>query len=322
MLKLKDKHPLPKTLLRWRKYRKQQNTYFEPYLGFLDQNNRMHPGYGMLLATGRTNSYNPNIQQISRDKLVREVIAAPPGKKLIVADHSQQELRILAEVSGEKHMLKAFSQGEDLHMLMAMKMTGKPKELVTKEERSRAKIPNFLFGYGGEEDAYMMNALVKFGLTLERPQAEQDRRSYFEMWSDLPEWYKRVYLELNATGKVVTIFGRERHLPEIWSDNEKVRKAALRKGINDLVQSPANDITLLGAVLTWRAGLPLVGYIHDSIIVEVDEKDAERAAVMVKAIMESDTKIYAEKEFGVKIEVPFVAETAICDFWEGIDDPD
>jgi DNA polymerase-1 len=194
-------------------------------------------------------------------------------------------------------------------------MTGKPADQVTKEERSRAKIPNFMFLYAGEEKTYVTNALREFDLVLSLEEAARDREAFFSMWPDLEPAYAATAEEIKSTGQVVSAFGRVRHLPDFRSNSMSVKIAALREGINFRVQSAASDLTMLAATLIHREGYEIVGYIHDSVILEVDEAGAERAAVEIKDIMERVTPRTARERFGVEVGVPLVAETEITDKW-------
>lgn len=314
--RIRSRHPVVGSLLDYRKYEKQLSTYFEPYRDMVDENSRVYPEYYMMLVTGRTSSQHPNIQQIPRDPLVRSIVGAPPGKKLVIADYSQVELRVAAWVFQERRMLEAFRAGEDLHYLMAEKMTGKPRDQITKEERYRAKIPNFMFLYAGEEETYIMNALREFDLVLTMEEARRDREAYFSMWPDLEQAYAATASEIKDTGEVRSIFGRVRHLPDFRSNSMAVRTAALREGINFRIQSAASDLTMLAAVQIHRAGLGnIVAYIHDSVILEVDEGAADSVAVAVKSIMESDVPSWYDAKFGIEVGVPLVAETEVTDRW-------
>lgn len=311
-------HPIIPDLLAYRKAEKEMS-YLESYSDLSGEQCRIRPSYYLLLVTGRTAASGPNIQQVPRSPRIRSIFRAAPGTRFVIADLSQVELRVTAWVADERNMVSAFNRGADLHLRMATILTGKPEAEITKEERSRAKIPNFMFVYGGEEYTYIINCLREFDMVVSMEEARRDREAFFTAWPDLEGWYSRVAEEIRGTGMVRSHFGRTRHLPDFASTSQSVREAALREGINFGIQSAASDIALTAAVLIDRQ-YPgtIVGYVHDSVMLEVEERDVERVASDVKFVMEHAAIEYA-LDRGYLLErptVPIVADVKITDRWE------
>jgi uracil-DNA glycosylase family 4 len=281
------------------------------------------PDYSMTSTdTGRTSSFDPfNLQQTARDKRVRSIVAAPPGYVLLEADASQFELRMAAELAGPECPLfqEYLKPDPDVHMAMAMRLTGKPRELVTKDERSRAKPPNFAMLYDPSPDAwktYQRIALKDYDMVVEDRNARLAHDAFKE-WG-LKPWWMRIWEELRATGQVVSITGRHRRLPNFRSDDEYARLEAWRQGINFSDQSPASDIELLFLTHLVNEGLHCVGYIHDAIHAYLPENDKGLIDYWTAKIKYDFAVVVPEmvyQMFGYRLRIPLVADVTVGRHW-------
>jgi uracil-DNA glycosylase family 4 len=319
--KLRGKHDVIDPLLRYKEAEKLAE-FVELYQDIRDANGRVHPTtFTTFTVTGRTSNADPNIQQLPRNDVVRRIVAASPGNALVIADQSQIELRVAAVVAPERRMLQAFRAGEDLHRLMAAKLTGKRPEDVTKAERYFAKPVNFGYLFGAEEYTFQQQALKDYDIAVSDDEATRAYDAFHRMYPDLIPWYKRVADVLRRQGYVESMFGRRRRLPGIESDDEYVRLEALRQGVNALVQSAASDIMLLCAIMLHEQGAPITAYIHDALIMEVPKEDADIWMARTKEVMERSVIERMRKEFCIDFPCPLVADCEVATRWRGVEVP-
>jgi DNA polymerase-1 len=281
---LRDQHAIIPLVEEWRELTKLLNTYLEPLPARLDPaTGRLHTTFNQLVAaTGRLSSSSPNLQNIPvRTDLGQEIRAcfvAEEGSKLLVADYSQIELRLMASLSGEPALLEAYHRGEDVHRVTAAAVAGIPVEEVTKRQRERAKATNFGIMYG----------LSAFGLSeqvdIPRDEAQAFIDAYFAKYPKVREFRERVIAQATQDGYVTTLFGRRRAVPELRSSNFRNRSLGERLAVNTILQGTAADIIKVAMVTVSRElerrGLRsrLVLQVHDELILECpdDELDACR----------------------------------------------
>jgi uracil-DNA glycosylase family 4 len=308
-------HPAVAALLRYRTLQlKWHGTYLAPWSTRLDARSRLHTVYKLYgTVTGRLSG---DLQQVPRDPFIRSVIGAPPGWLFVVADFSQVELRIAAHVAQEKRMQQAFELGEDLHLLTATELTGKSPTEVTKEERKLAKAVNFGFLYEMYPKKFQSYAFENFDLKVSLGEAELYREKYFERFPDLRKWHDRQKRIVRNLHQVQSPIGRIRHLPDILSSDDSVRREAERQAINSPVQSMASDLMLFSMVKLHGVLNPneafMVGTLHDGIFFEVKEDKVDKWAPIIKETMET---LPIKKTFGTELSVPVVADVEWGQHW-------
>jgi DNA polymerase-1 len=250
--------------------------------------------------------------------LVRGIFGAPEGFSFIEADYSQIELRIAAEVSGEPTLRQLYARGEDVHMAMAIRMTGKPASRVTKEERKKAKAVNFGFLYGMGAVRFIKTAWDKYGLKVTLEEAEAARNAFFQQFPELLKWHANQRRLVRKYQRVQSPLGRIRHLPDITSPDKGVRGEAERQAINSPVQAMASDMCLLSMVLLHRAfirrGLKSIpiGTVHDAINFEVPNEELMVVIPLIKKTMENPP---LQRFFGYSLNIPLVADIGVGRAW-------
>ncbi len=296
--KLQGLHPVIDAILRYRELTKLQSTYVQTLPKLVDKDNRLHTEFSQsTAATGRLASNNPNLQNIPiRTELgnkIREAFVAPKGYQLVSIDYSQIELRLIAELSGDKNLKQAFIDGRDIHDEVAKRLN---------IERRAAKTINFGILYG----------LSAFGLSqslkIPQLQAKQYIDAYFANYPDLTRYLQDTKQQIRDKGYVETLFGRRREIPEIQASNAMVRAAAERMAINMPAQGTAADIMKLAMIETNRwlhaefdqaKDRPyLVLQVHDELLLEVPHDLVVPVTAKVKSIMETVCQL----------AVPLVAE--------------
>lgn len=312
-------HPAIRALLRYRTLQlKWMNTYLLPWSTRLDERSRLHTTYKLYgTVTGRLSG---DLQQVPRDPFVRSVIGAPPGWRFIQADYSQVELRIAAHCAHERRMIRAFNVGEDLHMATAMMLTRRPKELVSKEERKKAKAVNFGYLYGMYPKKFQTYAFEKYNLELTMAEAEESRRGYFKLFPDLLAWYDRVERVVRSRGYVQSPLGRVRHLPGVYSSDDGSVREAIRQAINSPVQATASDLMLFGMIqlhnILDERECFIVGTLHDGIFFECREDKVDKWTPVIKNTLEN---LPIRSTFGTELSVPIVADVDVETHWsEGL----
>ena len=308
--KLRDKHPIIGEILEYRMLAKLKSTYADGLLKVIAPDGRIHTNFQMTVtATGRLSSTEPNLQNIPvRKKLgaqIRKMFVASPGKVLVDADYSQIELRLLAHISGDKAMQEAFLSGEDFHTVTASKVFGVPLDEVTPALRSRAKAVNFGIVYG----------ISAFSLAQDIGVYPSEAKAYMEAYLDkyhgVRDYMKSIVEKAKADGYVDTLFARRRYLPELKSANFNVRSFGERVALNMPIQGTAADIIKIAMVNVHRRlaeeGLEakLILQVHDELIVECPDSEAER----VKEILTY------EMENAAALSVPLTVDAHIGHSW-------
>lgn len=312
-------YPFAQTLLFYRDHRKK--------LDFLSDwqnravNARLYPSYKPAhVVSGRTSSQEPNIQQTP--KSLRSAITAPNGCWFVEVDHSQIELRVAAELASratagkaEPRMLQAYLRDEDLHTLMAARITGKDPKQVSSLERFHAKACNFGFLYSMTSTTFSAQAWRDYQLDFDPQQAAELRSAFFEQWPEIGLWHEH-QRSIARRGQVRSLLGRKRRLPDIDSGNPAKVGEAQRMAINAPVQSLASDLTLLGMIAAHKALDPakarVVGTVHDSVLLEVSKAHlTDSLKVVSDALLYPDLKA----KFGVELTVPLKIEYTIGRFW-------
>jgi len=307
-------HPLAKLLLEYRGYEKIITAFGENLIAKTNpKTGRIHPDYMQIGAdTGRFACSNPNLQQIPADSTFRQCFIAAEGYKVIVADYSLIELRIMAELSGDPAFLKAFKEEVDLHALTASQMFNIPLEQVTKAKRFQAKSINFglMYGRGAKSLA------IQLGIPEE--EAQRLLQKYVTTYKKVKVWLDKIGQEAVRKGYSITLGGRKRYYQNLNPEDpgyERQRAYVERQGKNHPIQGTSADMTKLAMVSIYekikKGGFDAIPIhtIHDEIVVEVKEDQAKKVAKIVKEEMER-----AGKEFLKK--VPVKVDVAVSDCWE------
>ncbi len=286
-------YPLPKVILEYRGLAKLKTTYTDKLpLMINPASGRVHTSYHQAVtATGRLSSSDPNLQNIpvrnEEGRRIRQVFIAPEGYRIVAADYSQIELRIMAHLSQDEGLLKAFAEGKDIHRATASEVFGVPLDKVTGEQRRSAKAINFGLIYG----------MSAFGLArqlgIPRGEAQRYMDLYFERYPGVLDYMERTRQQASEQGYVSTLDGRRLYLPDVRSSNAMRRKAAERAAINAPMQGTAADIIkrAMIEVDAWLQGQekPLVRAImqvHDELVFEVHESVIEEASQRIRQLME------------------------------------
>ena len=280
---------VPQLILQHRELHKLKSTYVDALPQLVGPGGRVHTSFNQAVAaTGRLSSSDPNLQNIPiRTELGREIrkaFVAGEGKVLLAADYSQVELRILAHISQDAALIETFRRGADIHRATASKMFNIPEEQLTSDQRRAAKTINFGVLYG------MSAFRVSNELNISGAQAKDFIDAYFGQYPKIQDYLDRTLEIARATGKVTTLFGRVRYIPEIHNRSFTVRGNAERMAINAPIQGTAADILKLAMIaLESRLGdgAPMLLTVHDEIVIETPERDVERVAGIVKETMET-----------------------------------
>jgi DNA polymerase-1 len=271
----------------------------------------VHTNYAQAVAiTGRLASNDPNLQNIpvrtGEGRRIREAFVAKPGCVLVSADYSQIELRIMAHISGDEAMLRAFAQGEDIHRATAAEIFGVAPEDVESEQRRYAKVINFGLIYGMSAFGLAQN------LGIERGAASNYIERYFQRFAGVKQYMDETRLSAKAKGYVETVFGRRLWLPEINSPNGPRRAGAERAAINAPMQGTAADLIKLAmiAVQDWiekeNIDTRMIMQVHDELVLEVPEGELELVKQKLPELMAGVASL----------KMPLVAETGVGSNWE------
>ena len=308
--KLVGKHPIISDILDYRMLTKLKSTYADGLIKVISPDGRIHTNFRMTVtATGRLSSTEPNLQNIPvRRELgaqIRRMFVAAPGCVLVDADYSQIELRLLAHISGDETMQNAFKSGEDIHAVTASQVFGLPLAEVTPAQRSSAKAVNFGIVYG----------ISAFSLAQDIKVSPAEARAYIDAYMQkyygVREYMDRVIAEAKERGYVETLFGRRRPVPELKASNFNTRSFGERVARNMPIQGTAADIIKLAMVNVRRRlraeGLEarLILQVHDELIAECPEREAERVAALLEE----------EMERAVTLSVPLTAEAHSGHSW-------
>jgi DNA polymerase-1 len=305
-------YPLPKKILEYRALSKLKSTYTDKLPRMVDpRNGRVHTHYAQGgAATGRLASSDPNLQNIPArtgdGRRIREAFIASPGSRIVSADYSQVELRIMAHISQDASLLAAFAAGQDIHRATAAEIFGVTPEQVDAEQRRYAKVINFGLIYG----------MSAFGLAsqigIERAAAQQYMDRYFARYPGVAEYMKRTREQARERGYVETIFGRRLWLPDIRAASGPRRQGAERAAINAPMQGTAADLIKLAmaAVQQWleqrRLDAKLIMQVHDELVLEVPESELDEVGKTLPALMSGVAKL----------DVPLVVDVGVGANWD------
>ncbi|CAB5544049.1 DNA polymerase I [Providencia hangzhouensis] len=305
-------HALPKLLLEHRSLAKLKSTYTDKLpLMINPRTQRVHTSYHQAVtATGRLSSRDPNLQNIpvrtEEGRRIRQAFIAREGYKVMAADYSQIELRIMAHLSQDKGLLTAFAEGKDIHKATAAEVFGVPLEQVTSDQRRSAKAINFGLIYG----------MSAFGLArqlgIPRGEAQRYMDLYFERYPGVLRYMENTRLQASEQGYVETLEGRRLYLADIKSSNGMRRKAAEREAINAPMQGTAADIIkkAMIAVDNWlqteKPHADMLMQVHDELVFEVKESELVRVQAQVQSLMEQS----------MKLDVPLKVDVGIGDNWD------
>ncbi len=310
---LAEKHEVPRLVLEYRHLSKLKSNYVDALPLLADAESRVHTTFqAAATATGRLSSVNPNLQNIPiRTELGREIRAAftaAPGTQLLSADYSQIELRLLAHFSGDPLLMRAYTEGIDIHTLTASEVFGVPIETMDKETRGRAKAVNFGIVYG----------ISAFGLAAQLGIPQADARAYIERYfaryQGVKAFIENTLEQVRKEGSVRTMFGRVRPIPDIESRNPNQRGFAERTAINSPLQGTAADLIKLAMIALDRKlaerklKTRMVLQVHDELLFEVPPNETEEVAALVRAEMEGV----------VKLKVPLVADVGVGPNWRDL----
>ena len=310
--KLAEDYPLPARILEHRSLSKLKGTYTDKLPGMIHPvTGRVHTHYAQAVAvTGRLASNDPNLQNIPirtpEGRRIREAFVAPPGWSIASADYSQIELRIMAHLSEDAALLRAFAEGQDVHRATAAEVFGLPPELVSPEQRRYAKVINFGLIYG--MSAYGLAKALGIDATAAKNYIER----YFERFAGVRHYMDRTRAQAKARGYVETVFGRRLVLPEINSPNGPRRAAAERAAINAPMQGTAADLIKMSMVAVQRAldeqqrRTRMVLQVHDELVFEVPPEEIDWVRTEVPRLMAGVATL----------RVPLVAEVGVGANWE------
>ncbi len=292
--KLRGIHPIIDLITQWREVTKLKNTYVDTLPKMVDADSRLHTTYALTVAaTGRLSSNDPNLQNIpvrtELGKQIRTAFVAGPGRMLVSADYSQQELRLAAYLAKDEDLIDMFNRDVDVHTATAAEVYGRDQGDVTKNMRRDAKVVNFGIMYGLSTHGLV----AATGMTYE--QAKNFIKKYFEVRPKLVAYIDEVKEQAKTAGYTETIMGRRRPTPDVHSSNFMVREAAMRAAVNMPFQGSAADIMKLAMVKVAEklrgSDCKMLLQIHDSLIIECPETKAEETAKIVKETMESAFKL-------------------------------
>ncbi|WP_042287956.1 DNA polymerase I [Paraburkholderia mimosarum] len=310
--KLAEDYPLPKLLLEHRGLAKLKSTYTDKLPRMVNaQTGRVHTNYAQAVAvTGRLASNDPNLQSIpvrtGEGRRIREAFIAPPGHKIVSADYSQIELRIMAHISGDESLLAAFARGDDIHRATASEVFGVTPLEVSADQRRIAKVINFGLIYGMSAFGLASN----LGITRDAAKLYIDR--YFARYPGVARYMDETRMDAKSRGYVETVFGRRLWLPEINGGNGPRRQAAERAAINAPMQGTAADLIKLSmvAVQKWlderKIGTKMIMQVHDELVLEVPGDELGEVRKRLPELMCSVAQL----------KVPLVAEVGVGDNWE------
>jgi DNA polymerase-1 len=303
-------HELPKLIIEYRELDKLKSVYTDALPHQIAADGRIHCLLNQTVAaTGRLSSSEPNLQNVPiRTELgrrIRRAFVAEKGNKIISADYSQLELRLLAHITQDPVMLEAFQNGEDIHARTARLVFGAQTDEELKEARRLAKIVNFAIAYAIEP----WGLSQRVGIT--RPEAKKVIADYYDTYKGVRRYMEEVPIRAREHGYARSIYGRIRPLPGISDRNANIRKAAEREAINMPIQGTASDIVKIAMLKVdeefKREGIQaqLLMQVHDELLVEASAETAEHVAGILKREMES----------AVVLDVPLIVDVGIADNW-------
>jgi DNA polymerase-1 len=308
---IRHEHVIVEVIEEWREYSKLLNTYLGPLPALLSpEDGRLHTTFNQAVAaTGRLSTSNPNLQAIPvRSELgrqIRSAFVAEEGKRLLSADYSQVELRILAHISGEPVLKESFAAGEDIHRRTAAEVLGKEPATLTKDERDVAKMVNFGIIYG----------ISAFGLSenleIPREEAQAYIDAYLARFPRVQEFIGRTIAQATADGYVTTLLGRRRPIPELRASNRQTRSLGERLAVNTVMQGTAADVIKVAMIRIHERlraegrNARLVLQVHDELLLEVPETEVSGVRDLVRAEMVG----------AYPLEPPLAVDVGVGDDW-------
>lgn len=294
--------PIVKSISGYRRASKLLSAFLKPIPQMIHRKtDRLHPQYDQLTAfSGRMSCYNPNIQQIPRDFRFRRCFTAPEGRSLVIADYSQIELRVAAQISRDSRMIHAYQNGEDLHLLTASYLANKPKELISRQERQAYKAVNLGLIYGMGAAGLQQTARLSYQVDMSLEQAEAFRNGFFQAYDGIAQWHSEVRRETFLEGRTLT--GRRFAFRE---------GAGLPERSNLPVQGTAADIIkkALGDLIPkLKKKTCIVAVVHDEILLECPETEGEETALVLKEAMENAAN-------SILPDIPTTVETKVSKSW-------
>ena len=311
--KMAETHELPKKILEWRKFQKLKSTYTTSLLNLMDRNNRVHTTYSQIsVNTGRLSSLNPNLQNIpirtDIGKEIRKTFIAKEGHKIIAADYSQVELRLLATIADVKFLQTAFQNNVDIHRQTASQVFRIPYEEVTQDLRRQAKAINFGIVYG--MSAYGLSKEIEVPVE----QANQYINSYFLEMPEIKSYMEKTINNARIDGSVQTLLGRNISIYGIKDDNKRLASFGERAAINAPIQGTAADIIKLAMIKTYntlkdkKLKTKMLLQVHDELVFEAPIDEVEKVSDLIKHTMQEITAL--------SLSVPLIAEVGVGDNWE------
>lgn len=305
-------YPLPKVILEHRTLTKLKSTFTDALMQQIDpKTQRVHTSYNQAItSTGRLSSTDPNLQNIpirtEAGRRIRQAFVARHGYKIVSADYSQIELRIMAHLSQDKNLVKAFAEDSDIHRATAAEVFNVPLDKVTAEQRRSAKMINFGLIYG----------MSTFGLArrlgVPREVAQKYIDLYFQRYPGVKHYMESICAVARQQGYVETLFGRRVYVPEIYTSNLMRRRAAERAAINGPMQGTAADIIkiAMAEIDKWikysKLDIKMIMQVHDELVFEIAEKDVEKAIPPIRSAM----------SHAIELKVPILVEIGIGDNWD------
>ena len=307
---LRGYHPIINNILEYRTLTKLRSTYCDGLLKVIEPDGRIRSSFNQTeTRTGRISSTEPNLQNIpvrtKRGRELRKFFCAREGCLLVDADYSQIELRVLAHIANDKNMIEAFSNGADIHTSTAAKVFGLPEEMITPALRSRAKAVNFGIVYG----IGAFSLAKDLGIT--RKEADEYIKDYLRLYSGIDNYMKQTAEKAKEDGYVTTMFGRRRYLPELAASNRNIKAFGERVARNMPIQGTAADIIKIAMIKVCdrlkkeNMRSRLILQVHDELIVEAPEDEAEKAARILSEEMQN----------AVSLSVPLTADAGIGKTW-------
>ncbi len=284
---LRDQHPIVEALLRYREVEKLRSTYGESLAAEVAEDGRIHATFRQTVArTGRLSSDRPNLHNIpvrtEEGRRFREAFVPSAGRRLLVADYDQVELRAIAHLSGDPGLTGAFAAGEDIHRTVASQVFGVDRDQVTQAQRSTAKMVSYGLAYGME--AYGLSQ--RLGVPVE--EAQGILQAFFAAFPSVHDYMEQAVANARQVGYTVTAFGRRRPLPDLVSTSYQVRQAAERQAMNAGIQGLAADLFKV-ALIRLDAGLEerglasdLVLQVHDEVLLDVDPTEEDQVAALTE----------------------------------------
>lgn len=329
LMQLRDKHPIVELILKYRGVNIQISHFIDGWVNRM-WGRRLFPNFKLHgTVTGRTSCTDPNLQQVPRDPIIRNLVGAPEGWSVVEIDYSQAELRIAAIMSGDETMKRIYQTGGDIHTHTYEMITGEKvsdDKYIKKEQRKKAKAVNFGFVYGMGWRKFKIYARDNYGVDLTDKEAEQWRERFFQAYHSLPKWHSKQRRIVQSMGQVRSPIGRLRRLPDIYSTDKSKKAEAERQSINSPVQGFGSDLTILGMseimgnaqyydpdYVLDKDKFHVIGTVHDATLFEVRNDYLMEFCPRAKHILEHPKAL--EDVFHFDTDVPIVADVAVGKSW-------